>query len=154
MIAAFAARLVEFSRRHAAAHALAALAAVLLAAWYAAGHLAIDTDIDKLLPSDVPWRQNEIALDKAFPQNANLLAIVVDGTNADIANDAAQRLADKLAAEPRLFRNVRRPDGGPFFDRNGLLYLSVGELDSLSQQLVAAQPLIGSLSADPSLRGL
>ncbi|MBV8775663.1 MAG: MMPL family transporter, partial [Alphaproteobacteria bacterium] len=45
-------------------------------------------------------------------------------------------------------------DGGPFFDRNGLLYLSVGELDSLSQQLVAAQPLIGSLSADPSLRGL
>src|SRR5262249_32984907 len=47
-----------------------------------------------------------------------------------------------------------RPDGGPFFDRNGLLFLSVDELNSLSQQLVAAQPLIGSLSADPSLRGL
>ena len=79
MIAAFIARLVEFSRRHAAVNALAALALVLAAGWYAAGHLSIDTDVEKLLPSDLPWRQNEIALDRAFPQNADLLAIVIDG---------------------------------------------------------------------------
>jgi len=154
VIAAIIARLVDFSRRHAAANAIAAVVLTVLAGWYAAGHLAINTDIEKLLPSDLPWRQNEIALDQAFPQNANLLAVVIDGANGDIANDAAQRLADRLTAEPQLFRNVRRPDGGPFFDRNGLLYLSLDELDALSQQLVAAQPLIGSLSADPSLRGL
>src|SRR5581483_7370120 len=53
-----------------------------------------------------------------------------------------------------LFSHVRRPDGGPFFDRNGLLYLSNDELQSISQQLVAAQPVIGSLAQDPSLRGL
>jgi hopanoid biosynthesis associated RND transporter like protein HpnN len=154
VIAAIIARLVEFSRRRAAANALAALALTILAGWYAAGHLAINTDIEKLLPSDLPWRQNEIALDRAFPQNADLLAIVIDGATGDQTDDAAQRLADRLAAEPQLFHNVRRPDGGPFFDQNGLLFLSVDELDSLSQQLVAAQPLIGSLSADPSLRGL
>ena len=154
MIASIIARLVDFSRRHAAINALAALALVLVAGWYAAGHLALDTDIEKLLPSDVAWRQNELALDRAFPQNANLLAVVVDGANGDLADDAAQRLADKLAAEPQLFHNVRRPDGGAFFDQNGLLFLSVGDLNALSDQLVAAQPLIGSLSADPSLRGL
>jgi len=154
VIAAFIARLVEFSRRHAAVHALTALLLTLVAGWYAAGHLGINTDIEKLLPSNLPWRQNEIALDRAFPQNANLLAIVIDGRNGDLADSAAQHLADRLRAEPQLFHNVRRPDGGPFFDRNGLLYLSVDELNDLSQQLVAAQPLIGSLSADPSLRGL
>jgi len=154
VISAIIAGLVEFSRRHAAVNALAALALTLLAGWYAAGHLSIDTDIEKLLPSDLPWRQSEIALDRAFPQNANLLAIVIDGANANLSDSAAQQLADGLAAESELFHNVRRPDGGAFFDQNGLLYLSVDELNSLSQQLVTAQPLIGSLSADPSLRGL
>ena len=154
MIAAIIARLVDFSRRHAAINALAALALTLVAGWYAAGHLSIDTDIEKLLPSNLPWRQNEIALDRAFPKNANLLAIVIDGATGDLTDDAAQRLADKLTAEPQLFHNVRRPDGGAFFDRNGLLFLSVDALNALSDQLIAAQPLIGSLSADPSLRGL
>ena len=154
MISAFIVRLVDFSRRHAALNALAALALTLVAGWYAASHLSIDTDIEKLLPSDLPWRQNELALDREFPQNANLLAIVIDGANGDLADTAAQRLADKLRAEPQLFHNVRRPDGGAFFDQNGLLFLSVKELGALSDQMVAAQPLIGSLSADPSLRGL
>lgn len=154
MIAAIIARLVDFSARHAVANVLVALALVLLGGWYAAGHLAIDTDIDKLLPRNLAWRQNDLALDKAFPANSNLLAIVVDGATDELADTAAQRLATRLAAEPWLFRHVRRPDGGPFFARNGLLFLSVKELQSLSDQLVAAQPLIGSLSADPSLRGL
>lgn len=154
MIAASIVRLVDFSRRHAALNALAALAVTLVAGWYAATHLSIDTDIEKLLPGNLPWRQNELALDREFPQNADLLAIVIDGANGDLADTAAQRLADKLRAEPQFFRTVRRPDGGAFFDQNGLLFLSVKELGALSDQLVAAQPLIGSLSADPSLRGL
>ena len=154
MIAAIIVRLVDFSRRHAALNALAALTLTLVAGWYAATHLSIDTDIEKLLPSDLPWRQNELALDREFPQNANLLAIVIDGAHGDLADTAAQRLAEKLRAEPQLFHNVRRPDGGAFFDQNGLLFLSVKELGALSEQLVAAQPLIGSLASDPSLRGL
>ncbi|MGA8403083.1 MAG: MMPL family transporter, partial [Stellaceae bacterium] len=154
MISAFIVGLVEFSRRHATLNVLAALALTLVAGWYAATHLSVDTDIEKLLPSDLPWRQNELALDREFPQNANLLAIVIDGANGDLADTAAQRLADALRAEPQLFHNVRRPDGGAFFDQNGLLFLSVEELSKLSDQMVAAQPLIGSLSADPSLRGL
>ena len=154
MIAALIVRLVDFSRRHAVLNVLAALALTLLAGWYAATHLSIDTDIEKLLPSDLPWRQNELTLDREFPQNANLLAIVIDGANGDLADTAAQRLANRLRTEPQYFHDVRRPDGGAFFDRNGLLFLSVKELGALSDQLVAAQPLIGSLSADPSLRGL
>src|SRR5438067_8168189 len=107
-----------------------------------------------MLPSDVAWRQNEKALDEAFPQNNNLLVAVLDGRTPDLADKAAGELAEKMAGEPQLFTYVRQPDGGPFFERNGLLFLPPEELEKVAQQLIAAQPLIGSLAHDPSLRGL
>ena len=154
MIAALVTRLVEFSHRRAWAVLAALLLLTVAAGYYAATHLSIDTNVERMLPRDTGWRQQEIALDRAFPQNANLLAIVVDGDTAEAANSAAAALTARLAAEPALFRHVRRPDGGPFFDQNGLLFLPESDLKKVSQQLVAAQPMIGSLAADPSLRGL
>jgi hopanoid biosynthesis associated RND transporter like protein HpnN len=124
------------------------------AAVYAGGHLAVDTDIERMLPGNVAWRQNERALDEAFPQNNNLLVAVIDGRTPDLADQVAGELAEKMRDEPQLFTYVRQPDGGPFFDRNGLLFLTTEELEKVSQQLIAAQPLIGSLAHDPSLRGL
>lgn len=154
MIAQFAVNLVDFARRHAAAVVLAVFAATVGAGLYAATHLAIDTDLDHLLPRGLAWRQDEIALDKAFPQNNNLLVIVIDAQDGDLADRAASALAERMRAEPLLFRFVRQPDGGPFFERNGLLFLSVDEIQSVADKLVAAQPLIGSMAHDPSLRGL
>ena len=154
MIAASVARIVEFARRNAVLVMIACLVLAAAAAVYSAGHLAVDTDIERMLPSNVAWRQNERALDEAFPQNNNLLVAVIDARTPDLAEQAAGELAEKMRAEPQLFTHVRQPDGGPFFDRNGLLYLSPEELDKVAQQLIAAQPLIGSLAHDPSLRGL
>ena len=154
MIPTIVARLVGAARRHAAAVLVLFLLAAGGAGWYAAGHLAINTDIERLLPNDLPWRQREIALDKAFPQNDNLLAVVIDGATPELADAAAAALAAKLAQEPRLFRDVRRPDGGPFFERSGLLFLSRKEVQETAQQLIDAQPLLGGLAHDPSLRGL
>jgi hopanoid biosynthesis associated RND transporter like protein HpnN len=154
VIAAIVARIVEFARRNAVLVMVACLVLAAAAAVYAAGHLAVDTDIERMLPSNVAWRQNERALDEAFPQNNNLLVAVIDARTPDLAEQAAAELANKMRAEPQLFTHVRQPDGGPFFDRNGLLYLSPEELDKVAQQLIAAQPLIGSLAHDPSLRGL
>src|SRR5205823_7718767 len=133
---------------------VACLVLAAAAAVYAAGHLAVDTDIERMLPSNVAWRQNERALDEAFPQNNNLLVAVIDARTPDRGEQAAAELANKMRAEPQLFTHVRQPDGGPFFDRNGLLFLSPEEIEKVAQQLIAAQPLIGSLAHDPSLRGL
>jgi hopanoid biosynthesis associated RND transporter like protein HpnN len=154
VIAAIVGCIVEFARRNAAAIAIGGLVLSLGGGFYAAAHLAVDTDLDHMLPADVAWRQNEIALDQAFPQNNNLLVIVIDGETGDLADRAARQLADRLRAMPDLFRYVRQPDGGKFFDRNGLLFVPVAELAAMSEQLIAAQPLIGSLARDPSLRGL
>lgn len=154
MIAGAIARIVEFARRNAAIAALAALLLALGSGLYAATHLAIDTEIDHMLPTGLGWRQDEIAIDKAFPQNNHLLVIVIDGQSSDVADRAARELTARLREKPDLFTYVRRPDGGEFFDRNGLLYLSAEELQATADKLIEGQPLIGSLARDPSLRGL
>jgi uncharacterized protein len=147
-------RLVEFSRRNAALVTAVLLLLALFSGHYAANHFSIDTDIDKLISPDLPWRKQQKALDQAFPQNVDLLLVVVDAKTPDQAADGTAALADKLAAEKALFKGVRRPDEGDFFRREGMLFLSKEEVQSFADQLIAAQPLIGTLAADPTLRGV
>ena len=153
-MAALITQLVDLSRRNAAAIAVAVLLLTIAGGYYLTEHLSIDTDIEKLINPDLAWRQREKALDAAFPQNVDLLVAVIDAKTPDQAADAAAMLADKLSAQKTLFKSVRRPDGGSFFQQNGMLFLSTQEVQSLADQLIAAQPLIGTLAADPSLRGV
>src|SRR6202000_2533291 len=71
----------------------------------------------------------------------------------ELAESAAARLNERLVANPKLFTPVRRPDGA-FFSPNVLLLPPLKEVQSTTQQLIKAQPFLGSLAADPSLRGI
>ena len=153
-IAALIEDLVDWCRRH--AWLVVAAAALIAAAtgWVAVNRLGIDTDTVHLLSDQLPWRQREIAFDKEFPQNTALIAVVVDGSTPEQAEASTAALTAKLAAEPSLFTSVVRPDGGPYFDRNGLLLLPVADVQNLADSMIQEQGLIGSVAADPSLRGL
>ncbi|GIL38747.1 MMPL family transporter [Roseiterribacter gracilis] len=150
----FVARAVDFCRRRATYIVILAAIVTGLSVWYASNRLGIDTDTGRLLGEDLPWRKQEMALDKAFPANVDNLAIVIDGATPELADIAAQTIADKLTARTDLFRYTRRPDGGAFFDQQGLLLLPKEEVQQVADRLIQAQPLLGSLAADPSLRGL
>src|SRR5579883_1068973 len=142
--------MVDAARRHAVPIALGILLLAAAGAYFAATHLRLNTDVERMLPADLPWRQREFALDRAFPQNTNLIAIVIDGKTPELADQAAAELAARLRREPQLFRYVRRPDGGRFFDQNGLLFLSLDQVKKIAERLITAQPLIGGLPHDPS----
>ena len=133
-----------------------AAAAVLsaIACTYAAQHIAIDTDTSKLISPDLSWRKREIDFAKSFPQRVAAIAVVVDGATPDLAEQATTALAKRLASDTTMFHNVRRPDGGPFFNRAGLLFAPTEEVARTTQQIIAAQPLLGTLAADPTLRGV
>lgn len=135
---------------------VAAVAAGISAAafTYSAGHLAIDTDSTRLIAEDISWRQRELAFDAAFPQRADLIAVVVDGATPELAERSTALLAQRLSSQPGFFHAVWRPDGGAFFDRAGLLFEATTDLSQTMQRLIEAQPLLGSLAADPSVRGL
>lgn len=148
------ATLVDWCRRNAWLVVALSLLASALFGWASYTRLSIDTDTVRLLSSDLPWRQREIAFDKEFPQNSDLLAIVVDGSTPEQAEAATSALAARLAHASSLFTSVSRPDGGPFFDRNGLLLLPVADVQGLADSIIQAQALLGSVAEDPSLRGL
>ena len=49
---------------------------------------------------------------------------------------------------------MRWPDGGPFFEREGLLFLSLDDVRAATDDLVKAAPMLVRLKADQSLRGV
>lgn len=147
-------RLVASSVRHRwVVLALAALLTVASAGLSA--HLfRINTDVERLIDPKEPWRQDEIAYEKAFPQRTNTVVAVIDGQTPEQAEAAATALVQALSVHKNLIETVYRPDGGPFYDKNGLLLMPQAELEKTTEQLVQQQGLLGPLAADPSLRGV
>ena len=153
-LGAWIARTVGACERHALVVLVAFAVLSVVALGYTATHFAIDTDTAKLIDEDVPWRKREAAFAASFPHRVDLIAIVVDGATPESADHAAASLAERLARERDALHAVWRPDGGPFFERAGLLFESPQELAATTERLIAAQPLLGTLAADPTLRGL
>ncbi|HEY8610114.1 MAG TPA: MMPL family transporter, partial [Roseomonas sp.] len=147
-------RVVAFSAARPWTVLVLGLVLAAAALFYTTRHFAMTTDTAELISTDLEWRQREIAYDAGFPQQEDLVVAVIDGVTPELAEAAAARLAAALQGRPEQFRNVRRPDGGPFFDRNGLLLLSLDEVQATTEQLIRAQPFLGPLAADPSLRGV
>jgi len=121
---------------------------------YVMGHFAMTSDTGTLLSPKLPWRVRQSAFDRAFPSDGSNLVVVIDGRTPELSEQAAARLAAGISAQPALFRSVRRPDAGPFWAHDKLLFASTAEVKKLISQLLEAQPFLGSMAADPSLRGL
>lgn len=115
--------------------------------------LGVTTDTDLLFAETLPWRQRDIAFNKAFPQFQDLLVAVIDGAAPEIAEQTAVDLARALSADAR-FQDVRRPDASPYLEANGLMFLDAKDLAPLLDATIDAQPFLGQLAADPSARGL
>jgi hopanoid biosynthesis associated RND transporter like protein HpnN len=154
MLKANLAFIVGNCRRHAwSVIALAALLAVVCGI-YASRHFAIDTDINRLISPDLPWRQQELAFSRAFPQRDETIIAVVDAPTTELASQAGTALAERLSGQEDLFRAMDEPQNSQLFVRDGLLFLATDELERSLGGLTQAQPLLQTLVTDPNLRGL
>lgn len=132
---------------------LAALLLTAAALITIANRIGINTDTTDMLAPELPFRQDAKALSAAFPQHSGMLAIVVDGATADLADDAAAALAARLAGDP-VFTSVSALVSDPFFRRNGLLYPDTDRVHAIADRLAAAQPFMATLAQDRSLAAL
>ncbi|OYY91726.1 MAG: hopanoid biosynthesis-associated RND transporter HpnN [Sphingomonas sp. 28-66-16] len=147
-------RLVELSARRPWQLLLACLLLAAGAGWFAATHFEMTTNTSALISPDVDWRRNEAALNKAFPQQTDATLVIVDGKTPELAEASAAALSAALTADTGQFRTVIRPDGGDYLARNGILFGLLAEVRATTEALIKAQPLLGPLAADPSLRGI
>src|SRR4051795_2778352 len=145
---------VALSTRQPWAVIIIALALTLAGLYLTVTRFAINTNTERLISADVPWRKAVENYSKAFSRGRDLIVAVVEGDTPEVADEAADKLAQALAGHPGVLRSVRRPDSGPFFDKNGLLLLSLDELTRTTEQLIERQRFLGPLAADPSLRGV
>jgi hopanoid biosynthesis associated RND transporter like protein HpnN len=154
MLSKLIAGIVHLSVRHAWTVIGAFALLVLGAGLYAANHFAITTDVGRLIDPDAPWARRDAAVTAAFRERSDTTLIVVSAPAPELAAEAARELAARLRGQPQRFHSVNLGEADPFFQRNGLLYLSVPELTELTGQLRDARPLLNALARDPSLRGL
>jgi hypothetical protein len=147
-------RIVAFCARNAGLIVLLALAVGIASGFYSATHFAMNSDPESLISAQTSWRKRNAQFDAEFPQLNNTIVVVTDGATPELAARGANETFAALKKMPDLFHYVRRPGGGDFFAHEGLLFLPVPEVRSTTGQLIAAQPFIGALAVDPSLRGV
>jgi hopanoid biosynthesis associated RND transporter like protein HpnN len=122
--------------------------------FYSIRNFKINADLNSMISEKLHFRKLEEDFSKAFPQLNDTIVVVIDADTDERAISARERMAGRLKKETGLFKTIYEPEGGKFFERNGLLYLSPKELEELADKLAGAQPFLAYLSRDLSLRGL
>jgi uncharacterized protein len=118
---------------------------------YAVRHFALKTDVKDLISPNLPWAQRGAQLLRDFRQRQ--IIVVVDAPTSELVDQATTKLVAALRQRPERFLAVTEPGGGRFFERDGLLFLPDAQVARITTELNNANPFIGSLAADPSLRG-
>lgn len=154
MLTTIVARIVAACCRHAKLVLVVAALATALSAYYSVTHFAINTDSSKLISTKLPWRQREAEYNKAFPQNNDLILMVVDGQTPERAQVATAQLVEKLSPRKKYFDFVRLPPEEAFYGRESLLFQTLDQVHATVDQLDQGTPLLSALAYDPTLRGI
>jgi len=132
---------------------LIALATVGLT-WFTLTHLGVNSDGVTMLGEHIEARKNYLEFSRSFPNIENVMLIVVDGETPEIARKATTRLEEALSAETDLFHDVYVPGSGEFFERYGLLYRDIDDLDEFGLQIARVQPVLTALEREPTIANL
>ncbi len=125
----------------------------VMAGVYSARNLGVITDTSVMLSKDLGYLKVYRHFKKEFPHSYNQIVILVKGLTPDLAMDGRDRLAAALRNKPGLFPWVYLPGDDTFFKKNGLLYMSVDDLEALADNLAKAQPILARLVERPDLAG-
>lgn len=147
-------RIVVWSIRHRFSVIAFSLVLAFTSGYYVVHHFKINTDTSRLLTESKSWRALSDAEDRAFPQRGGSILVVVEASIPEFADTAANALTTALKKDTQEFTSVTQPAAGAFFAHNGLLFLPLNDVQSTTNQLAQARPLINAMAHDPSLAGL
>jgi hopanoid biosynthesis associated RND transporter like protein HpnN len=118
---------------------------------FAVTHLSFNVDPNALFSADLRFQKMIREFSRYFPVLTDSLLTVVDGDSIEAVRRAQVDLAEGLARRRDVFHRVFLPGEEPYFERHGMLYASVDELDEFADNMALLQPLLAELSKNPSL---
>ena len=142
---------VGFSCAHARAVLLAFAVLCAGAVWAATG-LQVNTDASRMLADDLEFQQRQLALDAAFPQLDDTIAIVVRG-QPDAVDAVLEALVVRLAGDASVAETFA-PSIDPFLRGHGLLYAPLPDFAARIETLAGTAPLVFALAAEPGMETL
>ena len=144
---------VDYAQRYWLTTVVMALLIAGAGSWYIVTQVRINTNTEEMLSDRLSWRVAYNDYKTAFPFFTDFIIVVVDATTPDLAAEAADMLASRLRQNETAFKEVFYPAADSFFRRNQFLYLDLDELQTLGDDISAAQPFLARLADDPGLHG-
>jgi hopanoid biosynthesis associated RND transporter like protein HpnN len=111
------------------------------------------TGRDQLMPANTSFNRDYQAYRAEFGDQEEMV-VVIESSDSALAGKFGMRLAERLNADKRHFREVFFPFGLPFFQKSGLLLMPKEELEIFTSNLAKAAPTLKALAAAPSVQTL
>ncbi|MGR9107428.1 MAG: MMPL family transporter [Gammaproteobacteria bacterium] len=119
--------------------------------YYSFNDLGVNTDTNGMLAADLPFKQDRDRLNRLFPEDSRAIWVVIEGATPEITGIAVKALQARLQDDRSIVESVFSPSHDSFFEREGLLYPDMDDLDRVVMDISRAQPFLGRLSRDNTL---
>lgn len=130
-----------------------ALLLSLLSLQYTRNNLEMLTGRDDLMPKNSTFHRDYRDYRQEFGDQEEIV-VVMESADPEAVGRFGLELEKRLDKRTDLFREVFYPNALPYFRKNGLLFMSYEELQSLRDKLAKAKPVLKDLAASPSVQTL
>jgi len=120
---------------------------------YTRNNLEFLTGRDDLMPKNSQFHRDYREYRQEFGDQEEIV-VVIESEDPDKAGRFGKELYERLSKKKDVFREVFYPNGLPFFQKNGLLFMPYDDLVSLRENLLKAKPVLTELSASPTVQTL
>ncbi|GFO61283.1 transporter [Geomonas silvestris] len=124
-----------------------------LSLWFTAERMEFLTGRDDLMPKNTQFNRDFKTWRAEFGDMEDIV-VVIESKDAERAGAFGSRLYQELAKDKKVFADVFYPFALPFFQKNGLMFMSLDELKELHRNLSLAAPVLQELSAAPKVSTL
>jgi len=130
-----------------------ALLLSVLSIWFTSQRMEFLTGRDDLMPKNTPFNRDFQSFRAEFGDMEDIV-VVMESSDPERAGAFGSRLYGALSKDKQDFSDVFCPSALPFFQKNGLLFMSVDDIKELHRNLSLAAPVLKDLSREPKVATL
>lgn len=121
---------------------------------YISNNLGMNTDTRNMLSEELHWRQLDKQYETLFPNNVDVLVVVIESEVQDLAEITAHRLHQKLLQDKKHFLDSFYIKQESFIQQSSLLYLEADAIENYADKLAEQQTALAILNQQPDMRGI